>query len=396
MMNLLRKTFRSAAQQRTAPKARRVLRGRLECLESRCMLSLAPAPDEYSAAAELSPASELVDVIIIGSAGHLFPGTAELKFPDLPEVPFEPGGYPPSVLPGGPVWGHEPPSQDQGDAGGMIDVGGFDKDGPDTFGGGWSLRETRAVLDLLASLSYRPNQPDLEDLSLPGELPALAEFQLPRPKGALAAGQVIEGVPAEGGMVAIAAEELVAPRPSNQVSSNDRAPSLLEVSVQMDSASGRFQAFEVGAAEEPALPTRPPETEAADARSARRPASEEAEPASRVPRFPNEARGQVDESKRSQVKQQTDSVPPAAAESLPPAVQSPADSSHESSNPSWTMTVALLSAAAGVLALRVGHSQGSIRPAGVIRRLIHSAIALASRIRSWKLVSRFISARIAN
>ena len=216
---------------------------RVELLESRCLLSVASFSDHLIADVRESFVTERI------AGGGL---AAELQLPqsELPlfEVPPIQPPYIPDPEPAhGDLDSFVPPDEAEKesapDGGGQIDLGGYGDSGGDSGSdsGGTTPaevrgeRESRAVLQMLASLKY-PVQGDSTDKPAGT---ASEDFTVPDP-----AAPRTSSVRLDERTIDIAVSELAdefADAPA-QVRSGE---SLLDVEVQMDRAAGRYQAFEV-------------------------------------------------------------------------------------------------------------------------------------------------------
>lgn len=357
MKNFLQRAFRWAAcgrpalsgGQRPAP-----VRGRLERLESRCMLSVAPAAELF-AAQSAAGGIGIVEVANGSQPNLLKSHHSYLKFPELPSYSLEPPGSPPSGEPADGPWWKEPyyppppaASPPPNDAGGMIDIGDLSGEAPDTFAGGASPRETREVLDMLSSLKYRSEVDD--------ELLVPAEDLTAPPQVATTPADPLPDTQAEGGMVAIVADQPIARLHSVEAESSAPLESLLDVSVHMDAARGRFQAFEVMTSEAQWLPAAAPDASAGldtvDLPDCG-PAEAELAAGDRQPGRRIDARAD-EETPASRLS-------PAEADDGTPSVD-PIDSGDESSSTSWSTALALLAATAGVYALRLRAARQGLQP----------------------------------
>ncbi|WP_145087969.1 hypothetical protein [Anatilimnocola aggregata] len=232
------------------------------------MLSFAPMDGNYLSAEE---AIEPAETLLSDRGRGLDSQLPEFELPPLLEQPNDSEKIP---LPDLPDW-QEPippppednPSNDQSGDGGMVDLGnGFentpaDEVVPDVM----SERESREVIEMLASLKYlsvnrdavssasledQVNETDKRDSRFESdELDKLNYFSRH----------------SDGGSIEIAVDELVAEMEPARPAAVLSMDSLLEISVQMDNSSGRYQAFEVLTGEEVSLPSEVPEAEQADA-----------------------------------------------------------------------------------------------------------------------------------
>jgi len=236
MFNLLRQSLhpvahgnRPAADTRTRP-----IGAGFECLESRCLLSLAPPAAEL-----IVPPIEFPPSILPyhppGDGGH---GGA---WPDMPEQHEGP-----------PMDWQEPSSE-----GGAIDIGDLDNSSPEVLNGA-ADREKQAVLDLLLSLSVQPRSAAAEIVGLKEDLPHEIEYDVPVAGLQNASAERASNALIEGGMVALVPGASIVEWVAVESTASDDTRSWLEAPVQMDSSYGRFQAFEVSTAEhaspEAALP----------------------------------------------------------------------------------------------------------------------------------------------
>ena len=263
MLKFIPNSLRLAPAKKSLPARRIAVRGRLECLESRCMFAAAPLGGDYFAPAEVLEKS---DIIHVGGDRAIDLGLPEFELPPLVEEPprgehsipdvspipsldEKPGsGEQQETLPPHP---DENPSDDDSDSGGMIDLGnnygGSDETSPtDSPNDGPTQRETRAVLEMLSALKYPLTRWENARSSLLDDLSALEHDQRLSNDAELSLHEAVT----DGGAVPIAIEEIVAEIETERMAAQETAESLLDVSVQMDNTFGRFQAFEILTAEE--------------------------------------------------------------------------------------------------------------------------------------------------
>ncbi|MCI0358262.1 MAG: hypothetical protein L0211_07250 [Planctomycetaceae bacterium] len=313
------------------------------------MLSLSPTAGELLPATDWLHPIETDDVAmdVSGSLGFHIP---EIDLGDFPLAPVPlPGIWPPGSPPQEPSWTPPgPPSGDlpnPSDPGGMIDIGDLENTGPDTFGDPASKREMLAVARLLASLNYRPGT-ESPEFSLPAaESPADAEYD-PLPESSAPSGQQIHETRGEGGMMAIAADAMASQFVDEAISSIGHVEPLPVIPVRMDNAHGKFQVFEVSTTEETPAPKIPPDPISdmtgrplgnhvlSIGIAAPEPAASENSPEGCPP-------SAVDEPT-------AEDIPALEVLVAPPAAGSPVVDEKDNS---WTASVALLAAVAGITAL---------------------------------------------
>jgi hypothetical protein len=330
--------------------ARPALRGRLEALESRCLLSIAPA-DGF-----LPPVSD-VEIVESPPFEEWSPASGEEWIEPLPAW-----DEPPSI----------PPMEPEGSAGvgGMIDI---DQPEEPYFDASPELApesEAEDVLQMLSSLRYRPDEFDSE-ASLPNDdRETEEEFNAPLLEGAETRRDDAEGGP-EGGLIALAVDEAFAGDAAGEQPPASSGESLLEITVQMDTAHGKFQAFEVSTAEEPA-PAPPSQEPGApdDAEKAEEsvsPARDESAPTERAPGDGADEAPQDAEARAEEDHSNSEDVAAVDA-ATDPSLGAP----DEESRPSWPTTVALAMVVGGYHALRMRQaddSAGKITAALRARRL---------------------------
>ena len=236
MFNLLRQSLHPVAHDRPAAGTRtRPLGAGFECLESRCLLSLAPPVAELFVPPNASQGLSILPYQPSGDGGH---GGAWPDVPEQPQLPSE-------------DW-EEPSSE-----GGPIDIGDLDNSSPEVLNGAED-REKQAVLDLLLSLSVQPRSAAAEAVGLKEDLPHEIEYDVPVTGLPDANLERASNALLEGGMVALVPGASIVEWVAEQSTASDDTRSWLEAPVQMDSSYGRFQAFEVSTAEraspEAALP----------------------------------------------------------------------------------------------------------------------------------------------
>ena len=231
----------------------RGVRPMLERLESRCLLSAAPAPVQDTQELRLPPVilPEQVTAIVGGAAVGRSRG--DYARPDygrgslLPIPPAggvdlgdwkenSPGEYPNPT----------PPEADA--PGGLIELGEFGPHGgtPAPPTQSTSNLEIRGILEILAGLQYVPAPASANEI---GKSPAAAATDLPGPPPIAGSQEPLHREAIDGGLIALEPggpiSESVGSRPD--ATQPDDPP--LGVTIQMDRLSGRFQAFEVSTAE---------------------------------------------------------------------------------------------------------------------------------------------------
>jgi hypothetical protein len=229
---------------------------KFECLESRCLLfaplgsfeqfldlhSL-PIPDSERVVAPTHVSLESRSAGVIGPATREPLYSKPLPSPsdgfdhrDWPQLPSDDLAYPPPQLPSIPdIY------PDGSSLGGFSDIDELDtQSSPGIFSGGELSKEARQVLELLSALQYVPDarQEISDDL-----LEALAA-DLASAAPAASASESSQPLRPQGGMIELARETLVEDRAADKQSDRLAGPPL-DVSVTMDVAYGRFQAFEV-------------------------------------------------------------------------------------------------------------------------------------------------------
>lgn len=275
MFDVLRRSvLRLAHANRAAVNPRTsAVRTNPECLESRCMLSVAPGAAGYLLERGALDAAALNDVSIVvsGSMGvEASPGSGALRraWPDAPWGLEPYPQMPPHTLP------------DSSASGGFIDIGKLDQTAmPEVMFDGAPDQDARDVLAMLSSLKYLPGNMQAEATPLPGEdATGSSATHQPNDSPAEAAGQ-LEGrhtdasvlAPAiatiggdqsdhdqpEGGMIALVREGLTE-EPATTAAIPEIKP-LLRVPVPMESAYGKFQAFEVSSGEDALPPSKAPD-----------------------------------------------------------------------------------------------------------------------------------------
>lgn len=175
----------------------------------------------------------------------------------LPPVPRE--SLPPLTLPEAPKTQDPPPPPQEDDPSPPVDDGGFnDLGGPKGTGEAdisppdvAAERETRAVLQMLSKLQYSLETRGSD--SLLDASPAEGDFAGFLHDLADVTAERDDDAEREGGAVAIAIQEVVAERDAD-AEWNDTLEALHDISVEMDSTSGRYQAFEVSTLEEGSIP----------------------------------------------------------------------------------------------------------------------------------------------
>jgi hypothetical protein len=342
------------------------VRAAIERLESRCLLSLAPAAGEGLPVTDwLQPIKfSGVEIVDSGSSKLLLP---EIELGDLPEIPIPlpgdlpPNNWPPSGSPELPTWDPpEPPAgdwQEPSDPGGLIDIGDVESTDPDVFIDPASKREELAVIEMLAALSYRPGRKGT-DSNLQSEVLAADDVNSAFPDGNAASGQPFQSADSEGGMMAIAADAVISKFVEDETPPDAETESLTDIPVRMDNAYGKFQVFEVSITEETS-PARAAPLPPSDAGTEQVNAAEviglaESEPAAcdgspgRVDCPPRV----VDRPAREDVSPAEEAVSPADWESAPSGAAGPRIDD-EASSTSWNSGIALFTAAAVAFALRV-------------------------------------------
>jgi hypothetical protein len=281
MFELLRRSWlRLGGANRRAATARRTpVRARLECLESRCLLSLAPADSGYQPDMEPLRAGDFEEVAIAASPNswvaahvakatsasletryfdHFIPPIARGALPLLPNGPAGNGALE-GGLPNAPSWGLQPdlplpPYElpDSSEGGGFMDIGEPKQNQPGIFAEPAADKVTRDVLTMLALLRYLPDSPDAE-AAAQSEIPTVnAQHQAP----ATISEERSMDLP-EGGMVGLVREAVIVESARAEPAPID-IDSLLGAPPRMDSAHGKFQAFEVSTGEDSPPPAAPP------------------------------------------------------------------------------------------------------------------------------------------
>jgi len=191
----------------------------VERLESRCLLSLAPAAD-YFVPADILPSAPAY-------------GREPSPIIGLPP-PRDPYNWPPSVPESSPP---PDPLPDWSDQGGPIDLGGFTqppvvvKDVKDS-------DEAKEVLALLAALTFVPASETSAPTIAADALAAALDPAVTR---------AIQPQPEQGGLVAVARSPLPETEPADAALADLDA--WLEAPVRMEGNRGRFQAFEISTTE---------------------------------------------------------------------------------------------------------------------------------------------------
>jgi hypothetical protein len=323
MFEFINRKFAARAGHSRPPAGDRAERCRLkfECLESRCLLFAAPMSFESfldlhtlpTSDPEVAPPPTYVS-LDSRSANSIRFVTPEHRYL-LPLPPSADGsGHSdwPQLPPSGPVTPVPPPSAwlpdplpGDSSLGGFSDIGELDSQGQATFSGGESSKDVREVLELLAALQYVPDaRPEISD-----DLLATLAADLASATPAVAAGEPSQPLQSPGGMVELVREMPMEGRASDQESGPfEGLP--LDVSVTMDVAYGRYQAFEVSTRQ--ALPPPPAPTVNDEASSlpnspgAAAPASLNSEP---PPYFPAETTGAAHDSRELEELNQSESSP---------------------------------------------------------------------------------------
>ena len=233
---------------RPASARERHYRASLECLESRNLLSFASFDYGYQLDIEQLPkpdTSQLDIWPIKPIAGGGFP--VPPYGPSLPWPPHEPNLPPaPSAPPGS-------------DLGGYTEIDNTDKSQPDILVGPASDKVAREVLEMLASLQFVPSTHDLDTRSQPERVDISSQSALTN--ATFDAHQDDDS--SEGGMIALAHDAAIVHTLAKDSVSHDDLDSWLNTPVRMDTAHGKFQAFEVSASDEiPSGPAPQPNNDA--------------------------------------------------------------------------------------------------------------------------------------
>jgi hypothetical protein len=247
---------------------------RVERLESRYLLSLAPTSNLTTGADSFFQMDFAAQPIVVGSivgpsgqhlasaqqGGHrvdlwIQPG---LERPLLPSIP--PSDSWPPLGSGGPAI-PLPESPDLSDQGGPIDLGDLESHPGVPLVDGPGDSEARDVIAVLDALSYVPGVSAGAAARVLEAIPYLPDRAPPA--------AVLPPLEQEGGLVAVKRSELAEPeQPAPSAAALD---AWLDRPVQMESKHGRFQAFEISTAEQFAPPAAqppaaaPPECDASDA-----------------------------------------------------------------------------------------------------------------------------------
>jgi hypothetical protein len=248
------------------------------------MLSIAPPASEYLAEmSEWQSASVRNESVVVASAiAGVKPEDApplfldkEIENVELPspwqDLPW-PHQYVVPQVPNGPPQFSGP--------NGYSDIGELaDLDSPALFEGTTMDQEARSLLELLSQLKYLPN--DSRANTTDRDVRHEAEFAerqdvnrrlIHMPAGIPSGvGNIpvppFTGERSEGGMVSIIRETVIEESALMEVTPVAAVDSLLESAVQMDSAYGKFQAFEVSTEEESTPPSPAPESQGAKTNS---------------------------------------------------------------------------------------------------------------------------------
>ncbi|WP_425614037.1 hypothetical protein NA78x_003889 [Anatilimnocola sp. NA78] len=269
-----------------AAQRTRYIGTRLEQLESRSMLSLAPITGDFLV---LEQEPKFTDSIVVNRElnSKLQPpevdlppfisppagDSATMPFPDiLPEIPpTEIPGEKQEYIPESPL--PEDRSQDDSEPGGLVDLENtFEGSGDSSPADVTTDRETRAVLEMLSALKYPLTGLDRAGTPLLDNLTSDAQTEKQSSENA---DLKFHEANSEGGAVAIAVREVVAEMEAAKRTVLSSAESLLEVPVQMDNSSGRFQAFEVMTAEDTTSTATSSEVNQDDADSSLQPFSDD-------------------------------------------------------------------------------------------------------------------------
>jgi hypothetical protein len=250
---------------RESPNTQRRLsfaRARFEFLESRSMLSLLPIAGDFL------PVEDIVEV------GRPIRGGDSVEL-HMPEVDFLPAPADDELwipLPEGPAWPTAPydPAPVEGvpddgkldeagdNEGGMVDLGDF---GNPTSGTPFDApapaadaREARAVLEMLSSLQYSLSENDGAIATSDDDRSEPQAVNRPLENIHRDRDQFYDRLTEEGAVTLIFADSEL--DESTSIEAREAIESLHDVSVVIESAAGRFQAFEVLTVDETAPPAR--------------------------------------------------------------------------------------------------------------------------------------------
>jgi hypothetical protein len=230
MFNFLRQSWRRIVPGNCLAAGAR--KGRIgagfECLESRCLLSLAPPAVEFLVPPIEFPSPSILPYYPPDEGGH---------GGDWPKAP-QPHEEPPKD------W-EEPSSE-----GGPIDIGELDNTSPENYSGeGEVAQEEQAVLDLLLSLSIQPRTAESGIVGSKEDLPHDMELDVPVTSHWAAGAERASDAAIEGGMVALVRGPSIVEGDAAEPALGEEARMLLETPVRMDNSYGTFQAFEVSKTE---------------------------------------------------------------------------------------------------------------------------------------------------
>lgn len=226
-----------------------LVRAEFECLESRSMLSLATADDGFASKPDVGwlPTPDYSDISIlpirsIDDGARPWPPS----YPSLPPPPYEP--YLPPSQP--------PPSElpDDADVGGFTEIDNSDKSDPGILVGPASDKITREVQQMLDSLLYVPKAHDSDAQPTPPRTRLSTQDAV---SSAVNSSGSLDDLP-DGGMIALAHDAVILHSLASDPAPADDIDSWLSIPVRMDSAPGKFQAFEVSTGEAQPSPAPPP------------------------------------------------------------------------------------------------------------------------------------------
>ena len=242
---LIRRASRRPTRATNTPVRARtgLLRAEFECLESRSMLSLAPTDDPIGSKLDigwlLKPDYSDISILPIrpieDGARPLPP-----NYPSWPPPTFEPYLPPPPLS----------DSPENSDVGGFTEIDNSDKGDPGILVGPASDKITRDVLRMLDSLLFVPSAQDSNAPPTPEQTKLRTQDEV---SATVIGARRLDDVP-EGGMIALVHDAAILQSVAKDGASHDDIDSWLSIPVRMDSAPGKFQAFEVSSAEPPPAP----------------------------------------------------------------------------------------------------------------------------------------------
>jgi hypothetical protein len=246
---LIRRASRRRIRATHAPARARtgLLRAEFECLESRSLLSLAPTDDAIGSKLDIGwlQKPDYGDISIL-PIWPIEDGARPLppNYPSWPPPLFEPYVPPPPLS----------DSPDNSDVGGFTEIDNTDKGGPGILVGPASDKIARDVLKMLDSLLFVPSAQDSNAPPTPERTKLRAQDEVS--PTVVGAGR-LDDVP-EGGMIALMHDAAILQSVAKDGASHNDIDSWLSIPVRMDSAPGKFQAFDVSSAEPPPAPAPSP------------------------------------------------------------------------------------------------------------------------------------------